>query len=221
MTPITKLDEKLEGAENFWAWKYRTMLILQENDLDEFVKVEVPEPEGEEVKAKFKKDMIRTKRIIADSIKDHLIPHVSPLETPMKMYDAFARLFESQNINQRMTLRTQLKNVKVDKSENVQAYLSRVSQIKEQLHAIGDMVEEEEVVMTTLNGLPRSWESFIQGVCSRRKMPKFNKLWEGCIQEEAKIAVKDEKLGSGEDHLLPHTTCVLQCTFFFHYRDWI
>ena len=146
--------------------------------------------------------MIRAKRIIVDSIKDHLIPHVSPLETPKKMYDALARLFESQNINRRMTLRTQLKNVKMDKSENVQAYLSRVSQIKEQLHAIGDMVEEAEVVMTTLNGLPRSWESFIQGVCSRRKMPKFSKLWEDCIKEEARIAVRDEKLGSSEDQAL-------------------
>ena len=50
MAPSTKLDEKLEGAENFRAWKYRIMLVLQENDLDEFVKSEVPEPEGEEVK---------------------------------------------------------------------------------------------------------------------------------------------------------------------------
>ncbi len=56
MAPSTKLDEKLDGAENFQAWKYRIMLILQENDLDEFVKSEVPEAEGEEVKAKFKKD---------------------------------------------------------------------------------------------------------------------------------------------------------------------
>ncbi len=124
MAPSTKLDEKLEGAENFRAWKYRIMLILQENDLDEFVEEKVPEPEGEEVKEKYKKDTIRAKRIIVDSIKDHLIPHVSPLETPKKMYDALATLFESQNINRRMTLRTQLKDVKMDKSENVQAYLT-------------------------------------------------------------------------------------------------
>ena len=118
------------------------------------------------------------------------------------MYDALARLFESQNINRRMTLRTQLKMVKMEKLENIQSYLSRVSQIKEQIHAIGDMVEEVEVVMTTLNGLPRSWESFIQGVCSRRKMPEFNKLWEDCIPEEPRIVVRDEKLGRSKDQAL-------------------
>ena len=33
-------------------------------------------------------------------------------------------------------------------------FFTRVAQIKDQLEAIGDMVEEAEVVMTTLNGLP-------------------------------------------------------------------
>ena len=74
MTKNTKLDEKLEGAENFKAWKYRIMLILQENDLNKFVKEEVKEPEEVEAKTKHKKDMIIAKRIIADSIKDNLIP---------------------------------------------------------------------------------------------------------------------------------------------------
>lgn len=47
------------------------------------------------------------------------------------------------------------------------------------MEAIGDMVDNDEVVMSTLNGLPRSWDSFIQGVCTRKKnLPKFNILWE-------------------------------------------
>ena len=74
MTNKTKLDEKLEGDENFRACKYMIILILQENDLDKFVKEEVKEPEEEEAKSKNKKDMIIAKRIIAESIKDNLIP---------------------------------------------------------------------------------------------------------------------------------------------------
>ena len=74
MTKNTKLDEKLEGDENFKAWKYRIMLILQENDLDQFVKEEVKEPEEAESKGNHKRDMIISKRIIANSIKDNLIP---------------------------------------------------------------------------------------------------------------------------------------------------
>ena len=45
MDKNTNIDENIEGDENFRAWKYRIMLILQENDLDGFVKEEVKEPE--------------------------------------------------------------------------------------------------------------------------------------------------------------------------------
>ena len=165
MTISTKLDEKLEGADNFRAWKYRVMLILEENDLEGFIEEDIPEPEEDEAKAKHKKSLIRAKRIIADSIKDHLIPHVSSLKTPKQMFEALSRLYEGKNINRKMTLRTQLKNVKMQESESIQFYFTRVCQIREQIEAIGDSVEEAELVMTTMNGLPRSWDPFIKGIC--------------------------------------------------------
>ena len=46
---------------------------------------------------------------------------------------------------------------------------SRVSQIKEQLEVGEEEVENAEVVITTLNSLPGSWDSFIQGMCARWK----------------------------------------------------
>jgi hypothetical protein len=116
MTPSTKLDEKLEGVDNFLAWKYRVMLILEDNDLEYFVKEEVPEPEEDVAKAKYKKSLVKAKRIIVDSIKDHLIPRVSSLTTPKKMFDSLSRYYEGNNINWKMTLRTQLKNVKMQSS---------------------------------------------------------------------------------------------------------
>jgi hypothetical protein len=52
------------------------MLILEENDLENFIEEEVAKLEGDEAKEKHKKNLVKTKRIIADSIKDHLIPPV-------------------------------------------------------------------------------------------------------------------------------------------------
>jgi hypothetical protein len=89
MTSSTKLDEKLEADDKFRAWKYRVMLILEDNDLEGFIE-EVQEPEGYEAKAKHKKNLVKTKRIIANSIKGHLIPHVSSLKTPKNMFDALS-----------------------------------------------------------------------------------------------------------------------------------
>ena len=67
------------------------------------------------------------KRIIADSIKYHLIPHVSSIKTPKAMFDALTKLFEGKNINRKMTLRNQLKNVKIQNAKTIQSYFTRVS----------------------------------------------------------------------------------------------
>ena len=51
--------------------------------------------------------------------------------------------------------------MKIQNIETIQPYFTRVSQIKEQLEVVEEEVENEEVVITTLNGLPGSWDSFI------------------------------------------------------------
>ena len=74
MSHHTKLDENIEGADNFRAWKYRISLVLEENELDSYIHEEVLVLEGDEEKALHKNIMVMEKRIVADSIKDHLIP---------------------------------------------------------------------------------------------------------------------------------------------------
>ena len=75
-----------------------------------------------------------------------------------------------------MILRNQLNNVKIQNSDTKQSYFTRVSQIKDKFEALKENVEEGEIVMTTLNGLPRSWDSFIQEICERRRMISFDRL---------------------------------------------
>ena len=139
MSHHTKLDENLEGDDNFQSWKYRISLVLEKNELDSYISEEVPVPEGDEAKALHKKKLFMEKRIIADSIKDHLIPQVSSLKTPKSMFDSLTKLFEGKNINWKMTLRNQLKNVKIQNEETIQSYFTRVSQIKEQLQVVDEV----------------------------------------------------------------------------------
>ena len=92
------------------------------------------------------------------------------MKTPNDMFDVMTNLYEGKNINMKMTLGTQLKDVKMQISKSIQSYFLRIYQIKKQPLAIGDNVEEEKVEITTLNGLPSSWESFIQVICFIRKL---------------------------------------------------
>jgi hypothetical protein len=77
-----------------------------------------------------------------------------------------------------MSLRTQLKNTKMQKGETAHDYFSRVSQFKEKIEAIGDNLDEHEIIMIDLNGLTRPWDSFIQTICSIKEKLQFDSLWE-------------------------------------------
>jgi hypothetical protein len=94
MSASTKLVDKLEGVDNFHAWKYRISLILEDNGLARFIKENVPEPAYVTPKAKYHKYMVRAKRIIAKSIKYHLIPQVPSKNTLNEIFDSLTRMYE-------------------------------------------------------------------------------------------------------------------------------
>ena len=102
------------------------------------------ELEEDEAKEKYKKDMIRAKMMILDSIMDHLIHQVSSKDTHKEMFDALSGMYEGRNINQKMNLRAHLKSRKMSKGESIHEYFTRVSQFKEKLETY------EEVIAPTL-----------------------------------------------------------------------
>ena len=89
------------------------------------------DPEAKDAKDEHQMNVIKARRIIVDSINDHLISIVSSRKTPKEMYDALSRLFEGKNINKKMNLRNALKSMKMAKGESVRDYFSRIHQLKE------------------------------------------------------------------------------------------
>jgi hypothetical protein len=202
MATNMRVEYRMEGSRNFRSWKHRLQMILDENDLLEHITVGVPEPDEEEKKTKHKKNEKKEKRIVSDSVKYHLIPHIYELQTTRKMYEALSSFYESKDISQNLTLRNQLHNMKMDNSESITSYLMRVSQIRDKLATIGDVISDKELVTTTLNGFPTFWIPFVQGVCARSKLPKFDKLWADCTHEEYRLAEQQKRLIVDEEEAL-------------------
>jgi hypothetical protein len=115
------------------------------------------------------------------------------------MFDALTKLYESKYTSQKLTLRHQLRNVTMNKSETVSNYFMRILQIKYQLAAIGDSKDDVELATTTLNGFPSSWNPFVQGICARKKLHKFDKLWSDCTQEESRLISKSQNTNDDEN----------------------
>lgn len=71
--------------------------IMEENEVDDYVNRVIPKPTDNNGKAKHKKNEAKENRILIDSVKDHLIPHISQLKTAKQIYDALTGLFETNN----------------------------------------------------------------------------------------------------------------------------
>ena len=60
--------------------------------------------------------------------------------------------------------------------------------------------------MTTLNDLPPYWDFFIQTISGRTKLPKFDRLWADCTQEETGIAARQRLHGPQVEENQPFIT---------------
>jgi hypothetical protein len=60
--------------------------------------------------------------------------------------------------------------------------------------------------MTTLNGVTRPWDAFIQTISTRKEKLQFDSLWEECVQEEERVANREAVLLRDEDQSLDSHT---------------
>jgi hypothetical protein len=195
-----KSENKLEGDSNFRAWK--TMINPAKTKLLDIVKgknVESQFEEGKEkepqtiaVMEKFKDNEINAMNIIVDSIKDHLISYISHLDSSKKMYDALTNLFWVISIGQVMSPKNELRDMKTNDDDIITSYFVRISQLRDQLQTIEEIISEKELVNIVLNGLPKTWDAFATIMNTRKEYPKFEELWTCWAQTKSRISAKEK-----------------------------
>ena len=85
-------EERLEGPANYNSWKARLMATLEENDLDDLAINAMEEPTSNAGRIAFKKKQAKVRRIIYDSVKETLMPTITPLKTAKECSDTFTNL---------------------------------------------------------------------------------------------------------------------------------
>jgi hypothetical protein len=63
-------------------------------------------------------------------------------------------------------------------------------------------MSNRELVLTTLNNLPKSWDPFLQSISGREALPTFDRLWTDCTQEELSLRNRGVEDYSKENHAL-------------------
>jgi len=65
------------------------------------------------------------------------------LEKPKEIYDKFVELFYVSTAREVTSLRTELYKMKVSKEEGITSYLMRVSQIRDQLQELWEIMSDK------------------------------------------------------------------------------
>jgi hypothetical protein len=68
----------------------------------------------------------------------------------------------------------------------------RISQLRDQLQAIEEIISEKELVNIVLNSLPKTWDAFFASTNTIKEYPTFEELWTCCAQEESRISAKEK-----------------------------
>ena len=100
------------------------------------------------------------------------------------MWDTLTKLFKAKNENQKMALKDKLHNIKMKNDEGVASYLTRVTQVKDELAAVGETIPDSELVRIALKGFTKKWEVFVKCIVGRETLPSWSRLWDDFTQEE-------------------------------------
>lgn len=100
------VEDRLDGGSNYGSWKPRVLLALKEYD-------------------------VKARKILMDSVKSHLIFHISKVEIAKDMFDILKNLFEHDSTSRSLALRSELHTIKMKRSESVDSYFTRVAEIRD------------------------------------------------------------------------------------------
>ena len=71
----------MEGASNYVIWKIVILAVLEEYDLEAYVKTVVAVLAGNDQKKKYRAEQGKPKRFILDGVRDHVVSHLQGKDT--------------------------------------------------------------------------------------------------------------------------------------------
>jgi hypothetical protein len=72
-----------------------------------------------------------------------------------------------------MSLKNEIHDMKMNDDDIIPSYLVRISQLRDQLQDIEEIILDKELVNIVLNGLPKTWDAFSSSMNTIKEYPTF------------------------------------------------
>jgi hypothetical protein len=75
-------------------------------------------------------------------------------------------------------LENKLHGMKMSKGEGVASYLTWITQVKDKLTAVGEVISERELGRIALKCFIEEWDIFVKCVVGRENFPNWIRMWD-------------------------------------------
>ena len=130
-------------------------MILEENNVRQFVDGASKQPPVEPHKSIWINGNRKVIQIILDGVKNDIVPMLIK-HIKSYMMNALRNAFEINNATRVLALKRQLNHIQINKGESINSYFLRVSGIRDELSSIGTIINDTELTLTAIDGLPKS-----------------------------------------------------------------
>ncbi|CDF37707.1 unnamed protein product [Chondrus crispus] len=152
--------EKLT-ASNFYIWKQKIQLLLALRDVDQYVFDDIPENATSDDRRKWIRGDAKAKAVIGLTLSDDYLQHVRGCSSAKETWEAILNVFEGHTLLNKLAARRDFYTVSMLPSEKVLVFINRVKQLAARLQSMSVEIDDKEIAMAVLNGLPSRFDNLI------------------------------------------------------------
>jgi len=126
-----RLEGSLEDSLNYISSKEKMEVVLEDNELKEFIDKDIPKRNDSHDLMEWIKCVVKLRRIILKGVQDHVFLNLHSKETPFSMLKALTYLFQYNNDHRKLALKEKLINIKMEKGGTIPKYLTKFTQCQD------------------------------------------------------------------------------------------
>lgn len=207
---VTKI-EKL-NQNNYYSWKQKIFLVLSLRDLDE--QIDSIRPESEEQALIWDKKDRKAKAIIGLSLSDQILENVRHVTTASSMWITIKNIFERHTLLNKLSARRKFYSAIKLEQETILQFSNRIIHLATNLKSMGVTVEDSEMAMALLNGLPDPYDpliSALDALGTEEDDLEFEHVKSRVLQEEQRISMRISEASSKSETGALISTCQGKC----------
>ncbi len=155
--------EKLND-QNFHVWKVKVRMLLSIKELDEHLDDSSPPEENNPKYHEWKKKDKKARAFIGLTLSNRHFEQVQHASTAHAMWTSVCDIYEKHTLLNRLSARRRFYTAKMGETEKLLEFSGRIRQYASSLATMGVHVEDQDMAMTLLCGLPSQYDMLISAL---------------------------------------------------------